>query len=250
MRWFIVVGAILAVFAVLGASAEDERPLPPAVLVEARKWLEASVIHQGVVMSPLFPFGLVVGRWGGGQSLNDIRLVAEDGHGMLLRYGQTTAWLGDRPMRLPVAPLYVKWRSPEEVKKLVPLRAVAEALGGTVQHNRHTGEIGLSGAGGTVWFTPRGSLERPQRMAYRIAGRLYPKDQYLAEGGLHFPLQRFEELGGQVADRGAPSRVIKGANCRPLWELLKANRGRLAMEWVSEEVTQVVLWLPEQGEIR
>jgi hypothetical protein len=250
MRRFIVVGLILAVFAASGTVAEDRRPVPPAVLAEARKWLEASVIHQGVVMSPLFPFGLIVGRWGGGSSPSEVRLVAEDGRGMLLQRDQTTAWLGDRPVRLPVAPMYVKWRSPEEARMLVPLRAVVEALGGKVSFDRKGRKVGVTGAGGTVWFTPRGTLKQPRLMYYRIAGRLYPKGQYLVGWRLYFPLRRFEQLGGKAPDEIGAEKTINSEVCRPLEDLIHANRGRYAMEWVDEGTTDVVLWLPAIGEIR
>jgi hypothetical protein len=218
------------------------------------QWLEASVIKEGVVMSPLAFSGILNCSSGGlldfgNWSRSNIRFKTDTGISLLMHYDTTKAWVHDSQVRMPAAPIYVKWRSPLNVRVLVPVRWVVETLGGQVTYDQDTRRATLTGPRGTISFVPRGTLDKPERMYYQVAGRLYPRDQYL-RGTIYFPLGEFEALGGSIPARFEPRETINGETCAPLTALLEANGGRLAMEWVDDAVTEVVLWMPQTGEIR
>ena len=223
-------------------------------LTDAEKCLHASVIHKGVVMSPL-SFDVVLG-WGPGGLLEwssgyRQRLLyrCNSGRRVMLQVGSAIAWIGDKPVRMPAAPMYVKWRSPYNVRVLVPVRWVVETLGGQADYDPDTRTVTLSGPRGSVSFVPRGALQKPEKMYYQIAGKLYPRDDFL-HGTIYFPLGEFEALGGEIPPDCGLRKKIKGSTCAPLKDLLEFNKGRLAMEWVDDTTTEVVMWMPQTGEIR
>ena len=246
MKYRIATVSLLLLLGVVGGVSADS-------LAEAEKWLEASVVRNGVVMSPPRYCAAVLGTSGGRLSFGDwsksnIRFNADNGRSLLLRYGLTLAWRNDEALQMPVAPIYVKWRA-YGVRSLVPVRWVVETLGGQVSYDAKTRKVTLTGPRGTVSFIPRGTLQKPDKMYYLIAGKRYLRDDFL-RGTIYFPLGEFEALGGQIPADCQPLEKINDATCAPLKMLLQFNGGRMAMEWVNDAIVEIVLWMPQTGEIR